>query len=316
MTTAAQTSDRRLLVAALLAAVGVTAIYSTVHTSIVLLGPTEVVTPFDGAVGFVVTVVGTWLSAALWYVPYLFVVLRFLGEPSQKNLVGGAVVIYLVGLLFTWLGGQVLGAETTAAAAVRPLGNVATYLAVVTVVWLAYHGGVERLTDALDTAHPVTAIGAETRLTPDLPLQHGVLAAVAAGLLGALGLALTGVLYEQVQAAAAGPSGVVLASVGVPPERIPFEAGFQAVFLLSVLLVTGPRLSRRWVATAAGVVLAGQTAVAVVWGLVVADTELLAVGGPLLRPVAGASTLLALAVAVWLAFHDGVERLGERGPLR
>jgi hypothetical protein len=50
-------------------------------------------------------------------------------------------------------------------------------------------------------------------------------------------------------------------------------------------------------------------AVVLLWALVAPDLQLLPPGGRLMRPVAATSTLLAIAAAVWLAFHDGIERV-------
>lgn len=138
-------SGRRLLVAALLSALAVTGAFSSVYTGVLLLGPAEVVLPLGGGAGAVAAMVlGTWLTEVLWYVPFLLVVLRFVAEPSRENAVSGAIIIYAVGLLFAWLPTQTMGAETTMATTVLPLGNVATYLTVVTVVWLAHGGRPER----------------------------------------------------------------------------------------------------------------------------------------------------------------------------
>ncbi len=301
-------SDRRLLVAAALAALAVTAAYSVVYTGVASLGPSEFVVPGDGgAVGVALTVLGTWVTGVLWYVPYLVVVLRFVTEPSEETALSGAIIVYAAGLLFAWLPPQVLGTGATLATAVVPLGDVAAYLAVVTAVWLAYHGGAERVGEGVD--HPIAAIGADARLTPGLPLQRGLFAATAAAVLGTGGQVLTGVLHEQARSAATAGFGVSFATgVGIPPERVPVELAFEAAFLLGVLLVTGPRLERRTVLKATGVVVGVQTTAALLSALFV-DAELWA-GGLLLRPVAGAGTLLAIAAAVWLAFHDGLERVG------
>lgn len=312
MSTPNSVSDRRLLVAALLAGVAVTAVFSSVYIGVLLLSPAEVVMPLGGGVVAVaVTVLGTWLTELLWYVPYLLVVLRFVADPSRENAVSGAIIIYAVGLLFAWLPSQTFGTETTLATTVLPLGNVATYLAVVTVVWLAYGGGVERLAEAIGDPpnHPVTALGEGTRLTPNLTVQRGLLAAVAGALVGAGGQLLTGVLYRQIQSTAAGRSGVGFTSAGLTPDQFPAEMGFTAAFLLAVLLVTGPRLSRRSILTAAGLLVGVQVAVVLLWALVVPELQLLPPGGQLLRPLAAVSTLVAIAAAVWLAFHDGIERV-------
>ncbi|WP_324664957.1 hypothetical protein [Haloarcula sediminis] len=271
------------------------------------LGPSEFVVPGDGgAAGVTLAVLGTWVTGVLWYIPYLAVVLRYLAEPSGESALSGAIIIYAAGLLFAWVPTRVLGAEATVATAVVPLGDVAAYLAVVAAVWLAYHGGAERVAEGV--SHPIAAIGADARLTPGLPLQRGLFAATAAAVLGTGGQLLTGVLHEQVRSAAtAGFGASFTTGVGVPPERVPLELAFEAAFLLGVLLVTGPRLKWRTV-KAAGAVVGVQVTATVLYALFV-GTELVA-GGLLLRPVAGAGTLLAVAAAVWLAFHDGLERIG------
>ncbi|WP_277542421.1 hypothetical protein [Haloarcula laminariae] len=301
-------SDRRLLVAGALAALAVTAAYSVVYTGVASFGPSEFVVPGEGgAAGVALAVLGTWVTGALWYVPYLAVVLRFVAEPSGESALSGAIIIYAAGLLFAWVPTRVLGTEATLATAVVPLGDVAAYLAVVAAVWLAYNGSAERVVEGV--SHPVAAIGSDARLTPDLPLQRGLFAATAAAALGTGGRVLTGVLHEQVRAAATTGFGVSFTTgVGVPPERVPVELAFEAAFLLGVLLVTGPRLKWRTVLKAVGVVVGVQVTAALLNALFV-DTELVA-SGLLLRPVAGAGTLLAVAAAVWLAFHDGLERVG------
>lgn len=311
MSTPGSVSGRRLLVAALLAGLVVTAIYSGVYTGVVVLGPAEVALPLGGGpVAVALTVLGTWLTEVLWYVPYLLVILRFVAEPSRENAVTGAIIIYAVGLLFAWLPSRTLGTETTLATAVLPLGNVSTYVAVVTVVWLAHHGGMERLAAAVGRPpeHPVTTLGEDTWLTPDLHVQRGLLAAVVGALVSAGGQVLTGVLYEQVQSVATDGSSVTLTNVGVPVGEFPAEVAFNAAFLLAVLLVTGPRLDRRAVLKATGLLVGVQMAVVLLWALVVPDLQLLPPGGQLLRPMAAVSTLVAIAAAVWLAFHDGIER--------
>ena len=312
VSTPSTVSDRRLLVAALLAGVAVTAVFSSVYIGVLLLSPADVAMPSGGgAVGLAMAVLGTWLTELVWSVPYLLVVLRFVAEPSRENALSGAVIIYAVGLLLAWFSTQTLGTETTLATTVRPLGNVASYLAVAAVVWLAYHGGVERLAEALDDPpeHPITALGEDTQLTPTLTVQRALVAAVAGALVGVGGRALTGMVYDQVRAATADGPTVSLTGVGVGVEQFPAEVGFTAAFLLAVLLVTGPRLSRRSVLTALGLLVGVQVAVVLLWALVVPGLQLLPPGGRLMRPVAATSTLLAIAAAVWLAFHDGIERV-------
>lgn len=312
-------SDRGLFVPALLAGLVAGAISSGIVTVSVLFGPGSSFAPVGGQVVTVlVHFLGTWVSNALWYVPYLVVVLLTVADPTRRTVTGGAIVVYGVDLLFTLGARQVLSVETTPATFAAPLASVVEYLAVATVVWLAYHEGYERLTGAVGDVrgHPLVA---GKQLGPDLPLGRGLLAVALAALVGAVGLVLTGTvqaLFQDLATSGAGSPGGSTAgggtTTGISVSRLPVELVFQASFLLAVLFVTGFRVAVRDLLKGVALVVGVQSVVTLLSALVppTQPVDLWSHRGPVLAPLPDAAAFVAIAIAVWLAFHDGMANVG------
>ncbi|MFC6726359.1 hypothetical protein ACFQE1_18725, partial [Halobium palmae] len=113
-------------------------------------------------------------------------------------------------------------------------------------------------------------------------------------------------------------SGPQVWSVGIPPARLPVEWLFEASFLLAVLFVTGPRIEPRDLLKGVVVIFGVQSTVTLLPALVPPSrpVDLWAVSGPVLTPFGDLTLFFALAVAVWLAFHGGLETLQRLPPSR
>ncbi|MFC6726355.1 hypothetical protein ACFQE1_18705, partial [Halobium palmae] len=152
---ALRSSQRRLLGAALLAGVSIAVVFVAFSWSRLFLTNGS----FDGAAGVVLGVLIEGTVATAWFVPFLLAVLIVLATPSRRTVAIGAALVYGVGLLSivgrTLLGGVPVGIEPVVLAV--PLASVANFLAVATAVWLAYHGGYERLAAAVGSLdrHPL-----------------------------------------------------------------------------------------------------------------------------------------------------------------
>jgi hypothetical protein len=315
-------SRRRLLVAAVVAGLLASAVQQTAIAGIASFAPavrSGVLRAVEvGGVTAVVVVLVTLLSSALWFAPYLLVVLVTVADPSRETVAGGVAVLYVLGLL------QILaftlaspGGFTPAVLAV-PLATVAPYLGVATAVWVAHHGGYEQLADALKDApeHPLFAVVAEESLGSDLPLGRGLVAAGLGSFVVVGGLVVAGWLQELLTtpARSAFPGTSVrftATSVGLELDAVPETWLFEATFLLAVLLVTGPRVGPRDVLKGVALVVGVRLTVAVV-PAVVPPFESVALwesGGPMLGALASVVLVVGIAVGAWLAFRDGVERL-------
>lgn len=319
---------RRLVGAALLTGGLLAVAFVAFHMGRLLLAGSSPGTASETILG---VLAGGTLSTA-WFVPLVLAVLLVVAGPSRRTVAGGAVLVYVVHLVLTvvravWTGalggvpGSVPGGIDPVVLAV-PLPIVATFLAVATAVWLAYGGGYERLVAATGDAdqHPLFAVVADERIGPSLSLQRGLVAAGVGALVGVGGLVLAGGIADLLQAFAR--SGVAepgttqitripARGVGIPLTRLPVEWLLVASFLLAVLFVTGPRIWPRDVLRGIAVIFAVQSAVELLPALLSPDRplELRAASGPILAPVGDAILLVALAVAVWLAFHGGLETL-------
>ena len=261
-------------------------------------------------------------TAAL--VPFLLAVPIVVAGPSRRAVAGGAVLVYGLDILSTvglaFLDGFPAGVELTVLAV--PLPEVARFLAVAAAVWLAYHGGYERLVAAAGNPdqHPLFAIVADRRIGPALPLQRALVAAALAALVGAGGLVVAGGVADLLRTvtrpglSGAAPivfSRVELWNVGIPPARLPVQLLFEASFLLAVLFVTGPRVGLEGLAKGVAAVFGVQSTVLLLPALVppfrpvfIWDSP-----GPILTPLGDALLFLGVAVAVWLAVHDGLGTL-------
>lgn len=316
-------SNRQVFVAALLAAVFASAILGAVFTAVSALNPANSSAPVGGPVATVLfQFVGTLASNVVWYLPYLLVVLLTVVEPTRRIVVGGAVILYSVDLLFTWAARQAFAAETSLATFAGSLTIVFEYLAIATVVWVGYHGGYERLREALGDAqqHPLfAAIVDDRQLGRGVSIELALLAVVPAALVGALGLLFTGAVQRRLyDLATSGPNGPAVTinfgastAAGVSTGQLPVEFALQASFLLAVLLVTGPQLARSDVLKGIAVIVGVESTVALLPTLLppFRTVDLWAPDGPVMAPLAAVVPFLAIAAAVWLAFHDGREIL-------
>lgn len=256
------------------------------------------------------------------YVPFLLAVLIVVAGPSRRAVAGGAVLVYVFDLLLivgqTFLTPVGIGFTVLAV----PLVRVVALLAVATAVWLAYHGGYERLVSATGNAdqHPLFAIVADEQIGPALSLQRGLVVAGLAAIVGAGGLVLVGgienLLRAVVRLETAGSTTIVFrqgqtTSVGIPLARLSAQWLVEASFLLAVLFVTGPRLGARDLLKGVAVVFGVQSTLALLPALVppFRPVYLLAASGPVLAPLDDVILLFGIAAAVWLAFHGGLETL-------
>lgn len=274
------------------------------------------------------TVLGvlTWGTVSTaWFVPFLLAVLLVLAGPSPRTVATGAVLVYVFDLLLTvsrtFLSGGPHDIELVILAV--PLPVVVNFLAVATAVWLAYWGGYERLVAATGNMdqHPLFAVVADEQIGPNLSLQRGLVVAGLAALVGAGGLVLAGGIGDILRAVAR--SGVSESSttiiffnkqvwnVGIALARLPVHWLFEASFLLAVLFVTGPRLWPRDLLEGMVVIFGVQSMVTLLPALVSPNSpvELWDSSGPLMAPLGDATLFVAIAVAVWLAFHGGLETL-------
>lgn len=316
-------SNRQLFLAALFAAVFASGILGAVFTAVTILDPTSSFSSVGGPVStFLFQFFGTLVSNVVWYLPYLLVVLVTVVEPTRRTVTGGAVILYSVDFLFTWASRQALAAETTLATFAGPLTTVVQYLAIATVVWVGYHGGYERLREALGDAqqHPLFATIVDDRqLARGVSVERALLTVVPAALVGALGLLFTGAVQTRLyDLATSGPSGPSITinfggttAAGVRIEQLPVEFALQASFLLAVLLVTGPRFARSDVLKGIAVIVGVESTVALLPTLLppFRTVDLWAPHGPVMAPLAAVIPFLAITAAVWLAVHDGTETL-------
>ncbi|WP_380678253.1 hypothetical protein [Salinigranum sp. GCM10025319] len=316
----ADPSSRRLLSAALLSSVlTAVAFVAFAWGRLLLTG--------DAPSGFGETLIGVSTGVALStvaFVPFLLAVLLVVASPSRRSVAGGAALVYAIDLSLT-VGQALLNAIPVGPVVLAvPLARVATFLAVATAVWLAFHGGYDRLVSAAGNAdqHPLFAVVADRRIGPALSLQRGLVAAGLAALVGAGGLVLAGGiadLLRTVVRSGTGSSVVVFPharvwNVGIPLAHFPKEWPFEASFLLGVLFVTGPRLGLRDLLKGIAVVLGVQSTAELLPALLppFRPVDLWTASGPLFSPVSDVLLLSGIAVAVWLAFHTGPAPLRRR----
>jgi hypothetical protein len=312
--------ERRLLDAALLAGTLVAVVFLALGWARLLVrGGVPARTA-----AFVRSVAVGWVLATASFVALLLAVLVVVAEPSGRRVAGGAILVYGVDLLLTvgqtTLGGFPGGIRPTILAV--PLARVVRFLAVATAVWLAYHGGYERLVEATGDAdqHPLVAVVGNRRIGAGLSLQRGVVAAGLAALVGSGGLVLAGWIGDLLRSIAypgAGASSAVFRqvriwSVGIAPGHLPEEWLFEASFLLAVLFVTGPRVDHRNLLKGLAVVFGVQSTATLSPALLppFRPVDLWGPSGPVLMPLGDALLLVGIATAVWLGFHGGMERLG------
>jgi len=254
------------------------------------------------------------------FAPFLLAVVGVVARPTPRVVAGGAALVYGVDLLATLGGTLVTGFPGSVGPAIlaAPLSTVASLLAIAVAVWLAYHGGYDRVAAAAEGAdrHPLFAALPEPRFAPELPVKQGFVAAGLGALVGAGGLVAANEIVEllrTVARAGAGPSVSVTVSgawvwnVGIPPSQFPIEWLFEASFLLAVVFVTGPRVAARDLAKGVAVIVAVQSATRLVPALVPPARPLnpWEPSGPILTPVGDVFLFVGVAVAVRLALHDG-----------
>lgn len=320
--------DRReLLAAATLAGVLVAVGSLAVTWGRLLLSGSPPIEPGEVVLG---VVAGAVLMAAT-FVPFLLAVLVVVADPTPRAVAGGAVLVYAVELLTTLArpspAGPLGGRQITVLAV--PLGRVVIFFAIATAVWLAYHGGYDRIASAAGNAdqHPLFAAVADERIAPGLSLQRGLVAAGLAALVAAGGLVVVGELAEFLRAVTrpetGGTTTVVFHPAGIPDvgialTELPTRWLFEASFLLAVLFVTGPRLGVADLLKGVAVVVGVQTTVTLLPALLppFRPVEFWAASGPVLTPLGDVVLLSSVAVAVWLAFHGGLETLQRHVPGR
>ncbi|WP_224448634.1 hypothetical protein [Haloprofundus salilacus] len=312
--------SQRLLGAALLASGLIAVLVVTFGWSRLLLLDRSTA----GAGKIILGVMTGWSLATAAYAPFLLAVLLVVAGSSRRAVVGGAVLVYVVDLLFI-VGRTLLSdlpGELPLTIFAVPLGRVLTFLAVATAVWFAYHGGYERLVSAVGNVdqHPLFAIVAHEDIGPTLSLQRGLIATGLAAIVGAGGLVLVhgvGTFLQSVTRPETGGSSTRVflqgsgLRVGVPLTELPVEWLFTASFLLGVIFLTGPRLRLRDFLKAIAVVFGVQSTVRLLPALIppFRPIDLWATSGPVLAPLEDSILLFGIAVAVWMAFHDGLETL-------
>ncbi len=315
--------SRQLFRAALLAGVSTAAVFVTFFWGRLLLTGDAP----QGAGEVVVGVVTGVTVATLGFVPFLLAVLAVVTSPTRRSVAGGALLVYVVDLVLLVARTSLSGfpGELEPVALAVPLSRVALVLAVATAVWLAYHGGYERLASTVDAdQHPLFAFVADKRIGPCLSLQRGVVAAALAALVGAGGLVLAAGIGDLLRTVAqSGPAGgptIVVPqgqvwNVGISLAQLPEQWLFEASFLLAVLFVTGPRLGFRDLSKGVVVVFGVQSTVRLLPAFVPPSrpVDLWAASGPVLTPLSDAVVLFGIAVAVRSAW-DGPEAL--RKPTR
>lgn len=280
---------------------------------------------YPAAVGdVVVSLVYGGVVVTASFLPLLFAVLVVVAAPTPRRVAGGAVLVYAVDLLMTIsqppLASVPASVDVTVLAV--PLPRVATVLAIATAAWLAFHGGYERLALAAGDAdqHPIFAFVADESIAPALTVQRGVVVAGLAGVVSAGGLYVAGRLSEFLEAIVrpepTGATGIVIRpaaaySVGIPLAELPVEWLFELSFLLAVLFVTGPRLAARDLLKGISVLVGVQVPVSLLaaFGSTDRAAELSNGLAPVLTPLDDVVLLSDIAVAVWLAFHGGLETI-------
>lgn len=306
----AEISDRDLFVAAILGSLLVGTVFS--GFSVLLTLTSGVPSTAGDTPPLLALFVANTAQHVLSYLPYLLAVLLTMARPMRKALLNGVVLVYVGGILQMYLGtvladwgGTAWSAEITGLTAVFvPLDTVVAYLAIAAAVWLAYHGGYERLRTAV-SQHPLFGAVIKDEASSALTLRRGAIAAGLAALLGVVALVVNGALYDQFSGDVSFEGGWYW-TVGVPPTEAPLTWVSQASFLLAVLFVAGPRLTVRDVLKGVAAVVGVQTILRflVVLGPWIAIQKTAAV--PRFGDVA---SFAAIAVCVWLAFHDGMERI-------
>ena len=300
--------SRQLVAPALFSGLVAALLSTALLVSLAQFSPTSV--GADGPLLVQVAVhLGTVAWNLVWYVPYLLVILVTIVYPTQQTVTACAGGLYGLGVLVTWIPWIALDSGATLALFVVPFADVAEYLGVALVLWLAYYGGYERVTDSIGDVpeHPLAVFVDGKHLGDDLPLQRGIGAVALAAIVAATGLVATNLLHGLLRETSTTSQMQFITTAGVPPEQFPLEVLFQASFLLALLLVTGSRITPRRVLAGVGLILGVQWPVALP---VARTTELLpadiwAGDGPMLAPVVDVIVFVAIAVAVWLAFHRG-----------
>lgn len=303
---------RRALAAALLAGLVVSALFVAFNWTQAL------VTRDLPATGRLLLgiLIGGVVSVA-WYATFLLAVLLVVGrETNWRTLAGSVALVYVIDLLLAAVQGRSPFVSFQRGVLAVPLPQVGRLIAIAAAYWLAYDGGYERIAAALGhPSHPLFAIVTDDRLTTDLTVGRGVVAASLAALISVSGFVLAGTVQDLLTNA----SGAVVVfltvpRVGIPLGRVPMEWLFEASLLLAVLLVTGPE-------TAARDVLKGLAVVFVVGATARLAPALLppfqhvalwTASGPILAPLADALLVVGIALAVWLALGSGIERVRSR----
>lgn len=275
----------------------------------------------------VLSVVYAGALATVLFVPFLLAVLPVVADPSLRTVAGGAGLVYVVDLLVTVGQTPRVGplSDVELAVLAVPLPRVATLVAIATGVWLAHHGGYERLAAAAGDAdqHPLLAHVPDRPIGPSLSLQRGLVVAGIAGFLGAGGLVVTRWVSEVLQSIGRTGSTEVtrivirpspLVDVGVSLGQLPIQWPIAATFVLAVLFVTGPRLRASDLLKGVAVVLVVQAPLALLstTGPSVSALDLLAGTEAAPTPLADVILLTGIAVAVWLTYHGGLETIEHR----
>lgn len=304
MTARATPFDSRLLVAGLGVGVVATTLSAFVNAAGVVLTPGLSV----GTEAGLAALVGAWVPTLCRNVAYLIAVGAVVASATRRTVAVGAGLVYTVDLGVGALPYLVAGTAVPLARLPIPLERVAAYLGVATVVWLAHHGGYERLTDAVGRRCRI----ATARATADpiglgVSLRHGAVAVGLATLVGLGGVTVTEQLSTAVGTTGLGVYGTFSMAGGVSPAQLPGTVFARAAFLLGVVLVTRPRLRPRPLGGAVALVAGVEWAVAylrIVRG-VVPVVHVWAPQGPVVAPVAPVVTLGAIAATVRLAgSHD------------
>lgn len=262
--------------------------------------------------------------ATVTFAPFLLAVVGVVARPTPRVVAGGVALVYGVDLLVTLGTTLATGFPGSVGPAVLvvPLSTVVSLLAIAAAVWLAYHGGYDRLAAAAEGAdrHPLFANLPGARLGPELSVKRGLVAAGLAALVGAGGMVAANWAVDLIRAATrAGAGGSVSVTVsgpwvwnvGIPPAQFPAEWLSEASFLLAVLFVAGPRVAARDLGKGIAVIVGVQSAAVLVPALVapVGPLDPWAPSGPILAPLGDVFLFVGVAVAVRLALHDG-------GPVR
>lgn len=314
--------SRRLLRAAVLAGVSTAILFVTFSWGrLFLVGDSP-----EAAGRVLVGIVTGVIIATFGFAPFLLAVLAAVASPNWRSVAGGALLVYVVDLSLL-VGRSVLSGFSERLELVVlavPLSRVVIVLAIAIAVWLAYHGGYERLAAAAGSTdqHPIFALVADKRIGPTLSLQRGLVVAGLASLVGAGGLVVAGGIGGLLRTIArsrttggitiVAPQGAVW-NVGIPLSQFPEQWLFEASFLLAVLFVTGPRLRVRDLLKGFAVVFGVQSTVKLVPVFLPPSRslDLWAASGPVLTPLGDALLLFGIAVAVRLAFHGNPGTFGR-----